>query len=347
MKFLATLLVTGASLLAVPVANAQIIFDAFAGDAVTPHSNGTNAPPTVAVNATDATLTRADNQLSHIASNDNLQALNGGVALTATDVVQVSWTVDAITGYTLSPGGDNVNGIEFGLVSDNDFRGNPNFGTLSRFRGSRANVVNSNRVGHGFGNFLTGNNNGAQSESEQTEEEIVAGFPLEATEASFADGFTVVQTLTSAGVTTQYTDIVVTDQAGVATGGTTLTVSLDPYVDPSNAAALGLAPFDYATFINGAHFYAGADIGGDVDVAGASVPGGIVTFSNAQIEINPVVITPLLGDVNCDGQVSFLDIAPFIALLSNSGFDVKADINSDGVVSFLDIAPFIDILNGG
>ena len=52
----------------------------------------------------------------------------------------------------------------------------------------------------------------------------------------------------------------------------------------------------------------------------------------------------LLGDANCDETVDFLDIAPFIALLSNGEFKAEADIDNSGVVDFLDIAPFIAIL---
>ena len=55
-----------------------------------------------------------------------------------------------------------------------------------------------------------------------------------------------------------------------------------------------------------------------------------------------VVVVPLLGDVNMDGTVDFLDIAPFIAVLSMpDGFQTEADTNQDGMVDFLDIAPFI------
>ena len=62
--------------------------------------------------------------------------------------------------------------------------------------------------------------------------------------------------------------------------------------------------------------------------------------------LDPIgVPTPLLGDVNLDGNVNFLDISPFIALLANGGFQTEADINGDGMVSFLDIAPFIAILS--
>ena len=55
----------------------------------------------------------------------------------------------------------------------------------------------------------------------------------------------------------------------------------------------------------------------------------------------------LLGDVNQDGAVDFLDIAPFIALLSSDGFSCEADIDGNGVLDFLDIAPFIALLTGG
>lgn len=53
----------------------------------------------------------------------------------------------------------------------------------------------------------------------------------------------------------------------------------------------------------------------------------------------------LLGDVNQDGVVNFLDISPFIEILSASGFQDEADINQDGAVNFLDIGPFIGLLS--
>ena len=55
----------------------------------------------------------------------------------------------------------------------------------------------------------------------------------------------------------------------------------------------------------------------------------------------------LLGDVNCDGVVNLLDIAPFVDLISTSGFSDKADINMDGFVNLLDVAPFVQILSDG
>ena len=55
----------------------------------------------------------------------------------------------------------------------------------------------------------------------------------------------------------------------------------------------------------------------------------------------------LLGDVNIDGSVNLLDVAPFIELLTNGSFQGEADINQDGVVDLLDVAPFVDLLSGG
>ena len=53
----------------------------------------------------------------------------------------------------------------------------------------------------------------------------------------------------------------------------------------------------------------------------------------------------LLGDVNLDGEVNLLDVAPFIALLNSGMFQAEADINGDGFVNLLDVASFIELLS--
>ena len=53
---------------------------------------------------------------------------------------------------------------------------------------------------------------------------------------------------------------------------------------------------------------------------------------------------PILGDVNGDQVVDFLDIGPFIALISDGGFQDEADIDRNEMIDFLDIGPFIDLL---
>ena len=57
-----------------------------------------------------------------------------------------------------------------------------------------------------------------------------------------------------------------------------------------------------------------------------------------------VTLSPILGDVNVDGEVNFLDISPFIVLLSAGDFQDEADVDGNGVVNFLDISPFINLL---
>ena len=68
---------------------------------------------------------------------------------------------------------------------------------------------------------------------------------------------------------------------------------------------------------------------------------GVVTVTT-----DPKTEEPLIGDVNGDGEVTFLDIGPFVTILSTSGFSPEADIDMSGIVDFLDIAPFIAILTG-
>ena len=54
----------------------------------------------------------------------------------------------------------------------------------------------------------------------------------------------------------------------------------------------------------------------------------------------------LLGDVNMDGVVDLLDIAPFVDAIINGIFIPEADVNGDGVVDLLDINPFVDLILG-
>ena len=69
---------------------------------------------------------------------------------------------------------------------------------------------------------------------------------------------------------------------------------------------------------------------------------GNVVFDNVTVNSEPAF---LLGDVNLDGFVNFLDISPFISLLSNGTFQIEGDINGDALVNFLDISPFIVLLS--
>ena len=101
--------------------------------------------------------------------------------------------------------------------------------------------------------------------------------------------------------------------------------------------------------------------GGLLRIIGTPADVGVqATYSGADNFFDPPIPAPVLnvtatpdggggvlkGDVNLDGSVSFLDINPFIVLLSANGFQEEADADCDGDLDFLDIQPFIDILAG-
>ena len=73
------------------------------------------------------------------------------------------------------------------------------------------------------------------------------------------------------------------------------------------------------------------------------LPSTSIRIETFTVEIMSDVIK---GDVNMSGDVTFLDINPFILVLASNGFQAEADCDCDGDVDFLDIQPFIDILAG-
>lgn len=111
---------------------------------------------------------------------------------------------------------------------------------------------------------------------------------------------------------------------------------------PGSQVGVNTTTFDLLAF----YASSGAFGGTDGPASGSSSTGN----PNNGIDISNVNITFegagsfLLGDINRDGVVSFLDINPFISLLTSSTFQLEADCNLDGVVNFLDIAPWIDIV---
>lgn len=79
--------------------------------------------------------------------------------------------------------------------------------------------------------------------------------------------------------------------------------------------------------------------------AGPTMTGGSFSVTGGFWTSTPGSI--LLGDVNGDGVVNLLDVAPFIDAVSNGVYIPEADINGDGVVNLLDVQPFVDLLSGG
>ena len=55
----------------------------------------------------------------------------------------------------------------------------------------------------------------------------------------------------------------------------------------------------------------------------------------------------LKGDVNLDGTLDLLDVAPFVEKVSSVEYCCEADINEDSAVNLLDVGPFVGLLSGG
>ena len=70
----------------------------------------------------------------------------------------------------------------------------------------------------------------------------------------------------------------------------------------------------------------------------------ILNPSSVQIEVTNRY---LRGDVNQDGIVDLLDVAPFVNLIVEGAFQLEGDLNGDGTVDLLDVAPFTTLLIGG
>jgi hypothetical protein len=54
-----------------------------------------------------------------------------------------------------------------------------------------------------------------------------------------------------------------------------------------------------------------------------------------------------VGDVNQDGAIDLLDVAPFVDSIGMTAYVCEADVNQDGSNDLLDVAPFVDLLAGG
>lgn len=85
------------------------------------------------------------------------------------------------------------------------------------------------------------------------------------------------------------------------------------------------------------------------DLTGTTNPTNIVMDGNKSV----TAVFFLIGDINCDGVLSYADINPFVQAVSfTEGIGwpypdcpwLNADVNSDGTVSYADINPFVALL---
>ena len=237
-----------------------------------------------------------------------------GRALTINDVVTVSGTVtSADVDY-------RANGVEFGLQSDAGFRAQPNLLLQIDADGVRGGLADS------FGTP----NPGTAANRAQTPGVI---------EASLNDGYSFTATYSPTDIIYTVSNIVTVNETGAEpVGATSFTYSFSDAVagDPSLSGALDDYVANYSTLVGDSFAYFSHQ---------NSSGGTSTTFSDFEIAVMTTG-TVLLGDVNTDGVVDFLDISPFIAILAVGGFQEEADIDQNGSVDFLDISPFIQILSG-
>ena len=73
----------------------------------------------------------------------------------------------------------------------------------------------------------------------------------------------------------------------------------------------------------------------------------IYPFCQTAVRLTAISNKVLLGDINCDGTVNLLDVAPFVDLIASGEFSPKGDFDSDGAVNLLDVAPFVNAIVGG
>ena len=128
--------------------------------------------------------------------------------------------------------------------------------------------------------------------------------------------------------------------------------TFDVLRDAHMSLMIGASTFDFSTISQAGVEFSATDVsnfnGTSTEIASVRVCSFGVNYGGYfdNIQVAGVVSDFLLGDVNRDGIVNFLDIAPFIGVLTASEDQAEADTNQDGVVNFLDIAPFIGILTG-
>ena len=141
--------------------------------------------------------------------------------------------------------------------------------------------------------------------------------------------------------------------AAVQDDWTTYSVTIDdPTVDELPSGWIGFGDEDPVTFEpmlpSGASFatvLAGVD---EFRLTGA-VPGFFFNNAFFDVRIDNVSVDTtaacVVGDVNQDGTINLLDVAPFVDFVTNGQFQCEADANQDGEVNLLDVAPFVDLLS--
>ena len=191
-------------------------------------------------------------------------------------------------------------------------------------------------INGGFSNGLAGFNSTGQGTAEIVESPMIAGNSV--LELSAGSAVEVTQ-----HISLPAKEFSLSLDAFAVNGGGTLQILLDGSVFATlDAAKLGLKNFETVSVtIDDPTLLGKLDVPFTVKWDGQS--GDQLLIDNLVFGVGQFV----LGDVNCDGDVNLLDVAPFVDLLTSGLFSNKADINQDGEVNLLDVAPFVALLTGG
>lgn len=131
--------------------------------------------------------------------------------------------------------------------------------------------------------------------------------------------------------------------AQVAPGGNTRTFAFSASATDSNGVA------DYVWYFGDTWYSHGAQ-GTHTFLSDGTFEAVVyvsdVTGNTGWRAVSVTVVT-LVGDVNLDGAVNALDIAPFVDKLTSREYQSEADVNKDGAVNALDISGFVSCLTGG
>lgn len=113
----------------------------------------------------------------------------------------------------------------------------------------------------------------------------------------------------------------------------------EPGVGPNGAFLLARIDFEILDV-------GGAELEFSLGLQGAiELPENVLDPTFGSAVVNTDGFTFILGDINNDGAVNFLDFSPFISVLANYQYQFTADCNQDGVVNFFDVGPFIAIVS--
>ena len=224
------------------------------------------------------------------------------------DVVRVSGNVrSANLDYS-------SDGVEFGLNIGTGFRVTPNLLFQIDAGGERG----------GFAPFYGTPRPGTDVDRAQTPG---------VTEASLNDGYSFSATYSATDIVYVVSNIITTNERGAEpVGATSFSFSLSQAVatDPTLQGVLDNYISNFRRIASGSSGYFSHQKTG--------------TGNTSSVISNFGISVTLLGDVDRDGLITFLDILPFIRVLSGGSFQAEADINQDGLNDFQDILPFLRVL---